>query len=110
MANKSSQQKVTRSGQVYGNEPTVAEDTPALPTETGTPSVTRSGEVYEKPAIKGNTPTTNDIKNTPEFKKARAKYDDKQYDNLTDDQKDRLAEKDVEDAASALNSEVEAEV
>ena len=99
MANKSSQQKVTRSGQVYNSESAVAEDTPTLPVGTGASSVTRSGEVYEKPAVKDNTPTTNDIKNTPEFKKARAKYNSKQYDNLTDDQKDRLAEKDVEDAA-----------
>lgn len=99
MANKSSQQKVTRSGQIYGNEPIVAEDTPSLLAEASTPSVTRSGEVYKKPTIKDDTSTTNDIKNTPEFKKARAKYNSKQYDNLTDDQKDRLAEKDVEDAA-----------
>lgn len=102
MANKSSQQKVTRSGKVYNNEQsTVAEDTPALPIENNTPSITRSGEIYQKPTTGASTADTNDIKNTPEFKKARAKYDDKKYNNLSNIQKDRLAEKDVEDAHTA---------
>lgn len=106
MANNSSKQKVTRSGQVYSNQPSTEESASTPSSESGTPSVTRSGKVYEKPAIKGNTSTanTNDIKNTPEFKKARAKYDDKQYDNLTEDQKDKLAEKDVEDATAVAES------
>lgn len=47
--------------------------------------------VYEKPS-------ESDVKNTEAFKVARAKYDDKAYDDLSDQEKDDLALKDVERA------------
>lgn len=80
--------KITNNGNVYNDS---KEEVQVEEKKSSPLAITNSGVLYEKPS-------ENDVKNTEAFKIARAKYDDKAYDNLSDQEKDNLALKDVERA------------
>lgn len=82
--------KVTNKGNVYGGEEATNQP---VATSKNPLAISNSGVVYEKPS-------SNDVKNTEAFKVARAKYDSKEYAKLSEEEKDALALKDLEDAQS----------
>lgn len=83
--------KVTNNGEVYGGKYDQKEG--QTPTEDDViTQVTTSGEPYK------TKKSQDDIKNTEAYKQARAKYDAEEYANLTDEEKDQLTLRDLEQA------------
>lgn len=81
--------KVTNNGEVYGGKYDQQEGN--KPTEDDViTQVTTSGEPYK------TKKSEDDIRNTEAYKQARTKYDTEEYADLTDQEKDQLTLRDLE--------------